>query len=92
MTKSDFVKRISKSTGLTQIQSGEVLEKIADEIGEILINGDFVHLEWIGKFKTKKSKAREGRNPANGEKVHIPEKIRATFLPGLRLKAVLNGK
>jgi integration host factor subunit beta len=44
-----------------------------------LAQGDRVELRGFGVFAVKKRDARTGRNPRNGTKVAVPEKIVPTF-------------
>ena len=41
-----------------------------------------IELRGFGIFKVKKRKARQARNPHNGEKVSVPEKFVVTFKAG----------
>ena len=54
------------------------MEKIFDiiffEIVEALCRGENVEIRGFGSYKTKKRKARLGRNPKSSETVKIPEK------------------
>jgi nucleoid DNA-binding protein len=45
-----------------------------------------VRLEGFGTFLVKKRKAREGRNPRNGEPIRIAASRTVGFKPGLELK------
>ena len=51
---------------------------------------DEVSLAGFGKFKVKASPEREGRNPANGEKIKIAASKKLSFSPAKAVKDVLN--
>jgi DNA-binding protein HU-beta len=51
---------------------------------------DEVSLAGFGKFKIKASPEREGRNPANGEKIKIAASKKLSFSPAKAVKDVLN--
>jgi nucleoid DNA-binding protein len=46
-----------------------------------------VRLEGFGTFLVKKRRAREGRNPRNGQPIRIPASRTVGFKPGQDLKA-----
>ena len=51
---------------------------------------DEVSLAGFGKFKVKASPEREGRNPANGEKIKIAASKKLSFSPAKAVKDNLN--
>ena len=52
----------------------KIFDVIFSEIVEALCRGENVEIRVFGSYKTKKRKARLGRNPKNSETVKIPEK------------------
>jgi DNA-binding protein HU-beta len=44
----------------------------------------------LGKFSVSDRAAREGRNPATGERMHIPASKAAKFSAAAKLKRALN--
>lgn len=58
---------------------------VLDTIKMALRRGDAVELRDFGKFTTRTSKARTGRNPRTGEEVAIPAKMAAKFKPSRAL-------
>ena len=54
-------------------------------------SGAEVSLSGFGKFKVKAAPEREGRNPANGEKIKIAASRKLTFSSAKTVKDVLNG-
>jgi Bacterial DNA-binding protein len=65
--------------------SGQRVEKRRQGRGEC----DEVSLAGFGKFKVKASPEREGRNPANGEKIKIAASKKLSFSPAKAVKDVL---
>lgn len=92
MTKKEMAAKLAKKTGLSQQKSLEVLNAIFEtESGEGIIAteldaGRKVSLPGFGTFATRRSKAREGRNPANNQPIQIAARTVATFKAGKGLK------
>ena len=80
MNKSELIKSIANKAELTNKQAGAALDALISSIAEALKDGDNVTLMGFGSFEAKNRPAREGRNPATGEKVMIP----AAKVPGFR--------
>jgi DNA-binding protein HU-beta len=55
-----------------------------------VVSNDEVSLAGFGKFKVKASPEREGRNPANGEKIKIAASKRLSFSLVKAVKDALN--
>ncbi len=90
VTKKDLTAKIASATGQTKAQSEQVLTAILDSIKQSLVQGDDVTLVGFGTFTTKKTAARVGRNPSNGEKINIAAKTSPKFRPGKALKEAVN--
>ena len=80
MNKSELIKTIASKAELTNKQVGAALDAFISSISEALKDGDTVSLLGFGSFEVRTRAAREGRNPATGEKVMIP----AAKVPGFR--------
>ena len=80
MNKSELIKSIATKAELTNKQAGAALDAALSSITEALKDGDTVSLLGFGSFEVRTRAAREGRNPATGEKVMIP----AAKVPGFR--------
>ena len=80
MNKSELIKSIATKAELTNKQAGAALDAFISSIVEALKAGENASILGFGTFEVKNRPAREGRNPATGEKVMIP----AEKVPGFR--------
>jgi nucleoid DNA-binding protein len=93
LTKRDLVTRISKETGITQLDVFAVIQKALDGIIDALDAGKHVEFREFGVFEIAERKARIGRNPNKPEDVvHIPVRKVVKFKPGKRMRQMLAAK
>jgi DNA-binding protein HU-beta len=92
MNTTDLVDAIAKETGMTKVDSKNVLYGIFDIISQTLKSGDEVRVSGFGTFVGKKQEARQGRNPQTGAAIQIPASVQAKFRPAKELKDTLNQK
>lgn len=92
MNTTDLVDAIAKETGMTKVDSKNVLYGIFDIISQNLKSGDEVRVSGFGTFVGKKQEARQGRNPQTGAAIQIPASVQAKFRPAKELKDTLNQK
>ena len=79
MTKSQMLATMAEKTEMSKTDVNDFLEKLVElAYSEVKNNGEFV-LPGFGKFVKVNRKAREGRNPATGESIHIPAKTVVKF-------------
>jgi len=71
MTKSDLVKAIAAKAELTGAAATKALDAFIDAVTDALKAGDKVSLVGFGTFEIKDVPAKEGINPATGEKIKI---------------------
>lgn len=86
MTKKEIVKTISEETGLTQLQTKQIVQRTFDAIVETLVQNGRIELRNFGVFEVRKRKARKARNPRTGEKVFVDAKYVVTFKPGKEME------
>lgn len=86
MNKGDLVEAIAKKNGLSKEKAKQVLDTMLDSVTSSLKKKDSVTLPGFGTFDVSKRKAREGRNPATGEKIKIPAMKVPKFKAGKALK------
>lgn len=89
MTKQDLIDVVSEKAGLTKKDTAAVVDAILETITDSLKQGEKVAIVGFGSFEAKTRKAREGRNPATGETIHIPERTVPSFKAGRALKDAL---
>ena len=95
-TKSEVLAQISKDTGLSKKQVGEVFESLSGLIKKSLKSSGLFTLPGLLKLRVVKkpaTKAREGTNPFTGEKMTFkakPASKKVRVLPLKNLKAMVN--
>lgn len=90
VTKKNLVQTISDKTGLTQIDTGLVVESFLDEISKELKQGKNIEIRGFGRFKLKKKAARMARNPHNGAIVQVEAGIKPVFQASRELAKRVN--
>jgi DNA-binding protein HU-beta len=86
MNKTDLIRSISDSTGLKNTEATRVVDAVFDTITATLRRGEQVSISGFGTFVAKTKAAREGRNPATGQPIHIPSRTSAAFKPATAMK------
>jgi DNA-binding protein HU-beta len=90
MTKNDLAEGIAQRTGLAGTQARQALDTAIDLISDELASGGEVSIAGFGKFSVSNRAARQGRNPATGETIHIAASKSAKFSAAKGLKDRLN--
>ena len=91
MNNSDLADRIATEQGVTKADARKQVDAVLAAIVAAAVKGDEISLNGFGKFKVKTAPAREGRNPATGEALHIKASTKLTFTPAKAVKDRLNG-
>ena len=91
MTKNELAQKVAESAGLDAGQAKSAVDATFDAITNELGNGGEVAVSGFGKFSVSDRAAREGRNPATGEKMQIAASKAARFSAASALKKTLNG-
>jgi DNA-binding protein HU-beta len=91
MNNNDLAERLAAEHGLTKADARKLVDAVFASVAEAAANGDEVALSGFGKFKVKDARAREGRNPATGEKMQIAASKKLSFTPAKAIKDRLNG-
>jgi len=86
MNKHELVEQIAQRAGLTKGQAGEALGATIAAIEEGLASGQEIAITGFGKFSVTQREAREGTNPATGERIHIAATRSPRFSAGAKLK------
>ena len=92
MNKAELIQALSTTTGLTKVDTEKTLNAFLTTVMDTVAEGQDVTLVGFGTFKAAPRAAREGRNPATGESLHIEASVLPKFVPGAAFKAKVNGK
>jgi DNA-binding protein HU-beta len=90
MNSSELVTIVAEANDISKAQTQAILDSVLKSIVRAAASDDEVSLAGFGKFKVKASPEREGRNPANGEKIKIAASKKLSFSPAKAVKDVLN--
>ena len=88
MNKGELSKEVANAAGLSQADAGAAVDAVFETIASTVKNREQVAIAGFGTFSAKTRGARDGRNPATGEKIRIPEKTSAAFKPATALKDI----
>lgn len=89
MNKYDFVKKVAAKAGTSQDLANKVINAVVSVlVPEVRDNGESLTLPGLGTFKQKNSPARQGHNPATGEKIDVPASRTLVFKaqPSIKVK------
>lgn len=92
MNKSEMADKLASKADISKGKAGEIIDHIfstKDGEGIIAVEldaGRKVNITGFGTFSTKQRAGRQGRNPATGETIWIPEKKYAHFSAAKGLK------
>jgi DNA-binding protein HU-beta len=89
VNKSELVEQIAQRSGLSKDQAGEALGATIVAIEESLAAGEEIAITGFGKFSVAHRSAREGVNPATGERIQIEASKAPRFSPGAKLKGAV---
>ena len=86
LTQTEIVSQLAEKTGLKKSEAKEFFNALASlAASEVKKNGEFT-VPGFGKLVKATRKEREGRNPATGEPITIPEKTTVKFRVGKAIK------
>ena len=91
MNTAELAAKIAEANDIGKTQAKTLIEAFLKELVAEASGGAEIALPGFGKFKVKETPAREGRNPANGEKIQIAASRKLTFAPAKAVKDTLNG-
>jgi len=91
MTKAQLIEQMAKDAGISKTEAGKALDSLIDGIGEaIKEEDDKISLPGFGTFSKVYRKARQGVNPATGEKMTIEARHVVKFKLGKALKDAIS--
>ncbi len=86
MNKSQLIGVVAERAEVSKKDAAKVVDAVFDSIAESLTRGEKVQVIGFGTFEARYRDAREGRNPATGEKIQIPALRVPVFKAGKTLK------
>ena len=86
MTKNEFVDQVADRAGLSKKDAAASVDAFLETIEGALSRGSEVAFSGFGKFSVSHRSAREGRNPATGERIQIAASRVPKFSAGAALK------
>lgn len=92
VNKSEMAEKLANKADISQTKAVEIIDILfstKDGQGIIAVEldaGRDVSIAGFGKFETRRSKARTGRNPQTGEEIQIPARTVAKFSASKGLK------
>ena len=90
MNKTQLVDVVAKETQMKKKDAEAAVEAVFAAIADAIADGDKVQIIGFGTFEAKEQAAREGRNPATGEKIAIAACKRPAFSASQALKDKVN--
>src|ERR1700729_2431643 len=90
VTKAEFIDQVADRAGLSKKDASEAVDAVLETIEGALKRGSDVVFSGFGKFSVSQRSAREGRNPATGEKIQIAASRVPKFTAGAALKKAVN--
>ena len=90
MTKQEFVDQVADRAGLSKKVAAGAVDAFLDTVEDALKRGSEVSFSGFGKFSVSDRAAREGRNPATGERIQIAASRVPRFTAGAGLKKSVN--
>ena len=92
MTKTDLINAVAEKAELSKKDADKAVAAVFAAISDSLVAGDKVQLVGFGTFEVRDRAAREGKNPATGEKIQIAATKVPAFKAGKALKDIVNEK
>ena len=79
MTKSEMVKKLGETWGVSNRQANDNLESLIDFVTKTVKKDKMLKIPSLGTFRLRQMKARTGRNPQTGEPIKIPARRKVGF-------------
>ena len=92
VTQRQIYKLVSCDTGLSARKAEEVIKSYQKQIMIAVLNDYEICMPKFGKFRLRRLKAMEGRNPRTGAAVQLPERFKVVFSQSDRLGDIINGR
>jgi len=89
VNKNDLARAVADKSGLSLGDASKALDAVLESIEGALAGGGEVAITGFGKFSVAHRNARQGVNPATGEKIQIAASKAPKFSAGAKLKAAV---
>jgi DNA-binding protein HU-beta len=86
VNKTELAEQIAERAGVSGAEAGRILDATLQTIEQELAAGREVTITGFGKFSVADRSAREGVNPATGERMAIAASKAPRFSAGAKLK------
>ncbi len=86
MTKTDLINSVAQKADISKKDADKAVSAVIAAISDSLVAGEKVQLVGFGTFEVRDRAAREGKNPATGEKITIAATKVPAFKAGKALK------
>ena len=90
MNKNELAQQVSSQSGVDSGDAKKAVDGVFEAIASELQNGGEVAIAGFGKFSVSDRAARQGVNPATGERIQIAASKAAKFSAASGLKQKLN--
>jgi DNA-binding protein HU-beta len=91
MNRNELAQKVAEEAGIEKSQATKAVDAVFETVAGELQNGGEVSVSGFGKFSVSDRAARQGVNPATGEKIQIKASKAAKFSAASGLKTKLNG-
>ncbi|HEV3001032.1 MAG TPA: HU family DNA-binding protein [Solirubrobacteraceae bacterium] len=91
MNKTELAQQVASQGGVDTGDARKAVDAVFEVIADQLASGNDVAIAGFGKFSVSDRAARQGVNPATGEKIQIAASKAAKFSAASGLKSKLNG-
>ena len=91
MNKNELAQQVASNSGVDSNAAKKAVDAVFETIASELQGGGEVAIAGFGKFSVSDRAARQGVNPATGEKIQIAASKAAKFSAASGLKQKLNG-
>ena len=91
LTRVGLVKHLVDRLGYTKKDATLLVNTFFRSMTEALLSGEGVELRGFGSFRVRSRAPRMGRNPRNGQPVHVPAKQVVYFKIGKEMRDKLAG-
>lgn len=90
MNKNELAQQVAQQSGVDSGDAKKAVDAVFETIADELASGGEVAVSGFGKFSVSDRAARQGVNPATGEKIQIAASKAAKFSAASGLKNKLN--